>query len=157
MGALGYRLGRIARDHRGISIIQVLIAALLLGIASAGVTLMFGSGQAFIVGEGDNRVALAVARQAIEQVRASGFGPTGGSDPREELTFSSTAYGTTYPGYERTITIASVCASNFLPACAAPTPIEAKLITVTVRATQGVKGADMTSLPVVLRSVMVLK
>ena len=50
-----------------------------------------------------------------------------------------------------------MCANNFLPACTAPTPIEAKLITVTVRATQGVKGADMTSLPVVLRSVMVLK
>jgi type II secretory pathway pseudopilin PulG len=157
MGALGSRLCRVARDRRGISVVEVLVAALLLSIASAGVTLMFGSGQAFIVGEGDNRVALALARQAIERVRASGFGPTSGSDPRQELTFNSTAYGTTYPGYERTITITSVCANNFLPACTPPTPIEAKLITVTVRATQGVKGADMTNAPIVLRSVMVLK
>jgi hypothetical protein len=118
---------------------------------------MFGSGQAFIVGEGDNRVALALARQAVEQVRASGFGPTAGADPREELTFNSTAYGTTHPGFERTITIASVCANNFLPACVAPVPIEAKLITVTVRATGGVKGTDVAASPVVLRSVMVLK
>jgi hypothetical protein len=50
-----------------------------------------------------------------------------------------------------------VCASNYLPACSPPTPIEAKLITVTVRATQGVKGADVSASPVVLRSVMVLK
>jgi len=157
MGALGGRLRRIVRDRRGISVVEVLIAALLLGIASAGVTLMFGSGQAFIAGEGDNRVALALARQAIEQVRASGFGPTSGSDPREELTFNSTAYGTTYPGYQRTITITPACANNFSPGCPLPATIEAKLITVTVRATQGVKGADMTSLPVVLRSVMVLK
>jgi type II secretory pathway pseudopilin PulG len=157
MQALRSWLRRLARDCRGISIVEVLIAALLLGIASAGVTLMFGSGQAFIAGEGDNRVALALARQAIEQVRASGFGPTSGADPREELAFNSTAYGTTHPGYERTITIASVCANNFLPACTPPTPIEAKLITVTVRATQGVKGADVTASPVVLRSVMVLQ
>jgi Tfp pilus assembly protein PilV len=148
---------RLLRDSRGISIIEVLIAALLLGIATAGVTLMFGTGQAFIVGEGDNRVALALARQAVEQVRASGFGPTTGADPREELTFNSTAYGTTHPGYERTITIASVCADNFLPACSPPTPIEAKLITVTVRAIGGVKGTDVAASPVVLRSVMVLK
>jgi Tfp pilus assembly protein PilV len=148
---------RLLRDTRGVSIIEVLIAALLLGIATAGVTLMFGTGQAFIVGEGDNRVALALARQAVEQVRASGFGPTTGADPREELTFNSTAYGTTHPGYERTITIASVCANNFLPACSPPTPIESKLITVTVRATGGVQGTDVAASPVVLRSVMVLK
>jgi type II secretory pathway pseudopilin PulG len=157
MEALRSWLRRLARDRRGISIIEVLIGALLLGIASAGVTLMFGSGQAFIAGEGDSRVALALARQAVEQVRASGFGPTSGADPREEPAFNSTAYGTTHPGYERTITIASVCANNFLPACTPPTPIEAKLITVTVRATQGVKGADVTASPVVLRSVMVLQ
>ena len=148
---------RLLRDSRGVSIVEVLIAALLLGIATAGVTLMFGTGQAFIVGEGDNRVALALARQAVEQVRASGFGPTTGTDPRQELTFNSTAYGTTHPGYERTITIASVCANNYLPACSPPTPIEAKLITATVRATGGVQGTNVAATPVVLRSVMVLK
>ena len=156
MGGLA-RLRRIVTDIRGISIVEVLIAALLLGIASAGVTLMFGSGQAFIAGEGDNRVALALARQAVEQVRATGFGPTTGADPRQELTFNSAAYGTIYPGYERTIVITAACATDFATTCAAPTPFEAKLITVTVRATQGVKGADMTNLPIVLRSIMVLK
>lgn len=145
------------RDQRGVSILEVLIAALLLGMASAGVAVMFGTGQAFIVGEGGNRIAAALARQAVEQVRASGFGPTSGADPREELTFSAAPYAGVHPGYERTITIASVCAANYLPACAPPTPIEAKLITVTVRATQGVKGADVSASPVVLRSVMVLK
>jgi len=145
------------KDQRGVSILEVLIAALLLGIASAGVAVMFGTGQAFIVGEGDNRIAAALARQAVEQVRASGFGPTAGADPREELTFTSAPYAGIHPGYERTILITSVCANNYLPACSPPTPIEAKLITVTVRATQGVKGADVSASPVVLRSVMVLK
>jgi hypothetical protein len=93
----------------------------------------------------------------VEQVRASGFGPTAGADPREELTFTAAPYAGIHPGYERTIVIASVCANNYLPACSPPTPIEAKLITVTVRATQGVKGADVSASPVVLRSVMVLK
>jgi len=145
------------KDQRGVSILEVLIAALLLGIASAGVAVMFGTGQAFIVGEGDNRIAAALARQAVEQVRASGFGPTAGADPREELTFTAAPYAGIHPGYERTIVITSVCADNYLPACSPPTPIEAKLITVTVRATQGVKGADVSASPVVLRSVMVLK
>ena len=145
-------------DCRGVSIIEVLIAALLLGIASAGVAVMFGTGQAFIVGEGDNRIAAALARQAVEQVRASGFGdPLVAADPRQELTFTAVPYAGIHPGYERTIVITSVCANNYLPACSPPTPIEAKLITVTVRATQGAKGADVTSSPVVLRSVMVLK
>lgn len=150
-------LVRRLRDCRGVSIIEVLIAALLLAIASAGVAVMFGTGQAFIVGEGDNRIAAALARQAVEQVRASGFGPTTGADPRQELAFTAVPYAGVHPGYERTIVITSVCANNYLPACSPPTPIEAKLITVTVRATQGVKGADVSASPVVLRSVMVLK
>jgi Tfp pilus assembly protein PilV len=147
----------ILQDQRGVSILEVLVAALLLGIASAGVAVMFGTGQAFIVGEGDNRIAAALARQAVEQVRASGFGPTSGVDPRQELAFTAVPYAGIHPGYERSIVITSVCANNYLPACSPPTPIEAKLITVTVRATQGVKGADVAASPVVLRSVMVLK
>ena len=158
---MGSRAGasRIAlQDQRGVSILEVLIAALLLGMASAGVAVMFGTGQAFIVGEGDNRIAAALARQAVEQVRASGFGnPLVAVDPREELTFTAVPYAGVHPGYERTITITSVCAKNYLPVCSPPTPIEAKLITVTVRATQGVQGADVSASPVVLRSVMVLK
>ena len=79
------------------------------------------------------------------------------SRPPLELAFSAAPYAGIHPGYERTIVITSVCADNYLPACSPPTPIEAKLITVTVRATQGVKGADVSASPVVLRSVMVLK
>jgi len=152
-------LRNILQDQRGVSILEVLVAALLLGIASAGVAVMFGTGQAFIVGEGDNRIAAALARQAVEQVRASGFGSTDPTfiDPRVQLTFTAAPYAGVHPGYERTITIEPVCASNFLPACSPPNPTEAKLITVTVRATQGVKGADVTASPVILRSVMVLK
>ena len=55
------------QDQRGVSILEVLIAALLLGMASAGVAVMFGTGQAFIVGEGDNRIAAALARQAVSK------------------------------------------------------------------------------------------
>lgn len=157
MGPSARALRTTLQDQRGVSILEVLIAALLLGMASAGVAVMFGTGQAYIVGEGDNRIAAALARQAVEQVRASGFGPTAGADPREEPAFTAVPYAGIHPGYERSIAITSVCAANYLPACSPPTPIEAKLITVTVRATQGVKGADVSASPVVLRAVMVLK
>jgi type II secretory pathway pseudopilin PulG len=60
-------------DEAGVSIIEALIAALVVGIGAVGAALMFGSGQAFISAEGDNRVATFLAQQQIERVRAYGY------------------------------------------------------------------------------------
>jgi type II secretory pathway pseudopilin PulG len=57
----------------GFTILEVIVAAIIVGIAVIGVALMFGAGQAFIHAEGDNRIALWLAQQKIEQLRACGF------------------------------------------------------------------------------------
>src|SRR5262245_55442504 len=63
----------IARDTRGVTLVEALIAAVVVGIAAVGVALMLGNGQAFISAEGDNRVAVFLAQQRIEQVRAYSY------------------------------------------------------------------------------------
>jgi type II secretory pathway pseudopilin PulG len=71
------RLGRQFRealgDPRGVTLVEALIGAVIVGIAAVGVALMFSSGQAFINAEGDSRVATYLAQQRIEQVRARGY------------------------------------------------------------------------------------
>jgi Tfp pilus assembly protein PilV len=57
----------------GISLVEVLIAALVIGSAVIGLSLMFGSGSAWVANTGDDRVASGLAQQAIEQRRAAGF------------------------------------------------------------------------------------
>lgn len=156
-----------ARSEAGLAIVEVLVGAVVVGIAAVGIALMFGYGQTFIQAEGETRVAVQLARQRIEQVLASGFGATSGADPREEAT--PVDLGTISPselrrpGYQRTTTIASVCPTNFAiagsdPGCApAISQIEGKLITVTVRALDPGGNVDANIPPVSLTSVMVLR
>jgi prepilin-type N-terminal cleavage/methylation domain-containing protein len=63
---------RVTAEH-GFSLLEVLIASLLIGISAVGVALMFSTGYAFVHAEGDNRVALLLAEQKLEQLRALGF------------------------------------------------------------------------------------
>ena len=69
--AIGGR--RLLGGEAGLSIVEVLVAAFIVGIAGVGVALMFGTGQAYIQAEGDNRVATFLAQQKIEQLRAQGY------------------------------------------------------------------------------------
>ena len=55
----------------GISIVEVLAASLVLGIAVVGIATMFGRGSAFVAGSGDDRVAAALAQEQIERLRAA--------------------------------------------------------------------------------------
>jgi len=61
------------RDQRGVALLEVLIAGVVLGIAIIGLAILFSWGQAFVVAQGDNRVALHLAQQKIEQLRALGY------------------------------------------------------------------------------------
>jgi Tfp pilus assembly protein PilV len=61
------------RDHAGVTLIEALISSLVVGIAAVGLALMYGTGQAVILGEGDNRVSMFLAQQKIERARALGF------------------------------------------------------------------------------------
>ena len=65
---------RVLRGEAGASILEVLITALVVGIAAAGIALMFSMGNTFVLAEGDQRVAMLLGQQKIEQLRALGFG-----------------------------------------------------------------------------------
>ena len=58
----------------GLSIVEVLAATLVVGIAVVGVALMFGKGAAWVSATGDDRIAAGLAQQRIEQIRASEIG-----------------------------------------------------------------------------------
>src|SRR5205809_55886 len=75
-GMLRNWLVAVCRGSSGATLIEVLIGGVLVAIAAVGTALMFSSGQAFIASEGDNRVALQIAQERIERVRAGGFGST---------------------------------------------------------------------------------
>jgi type II secretory pathway pseudopilin PulG len=60
-------------EESGISLVEVLIAALVIGVAVMGLSLMFGSGGAWVASTGDDRVASGLAQQMIEQVRTTGW------------------------------------------------------------------------------------
>jgi type II secretory pathway pseudopilin PulG len=143
----------------GFALVEILVAALVVGIAAVGMAFMYGTGQALIASEGDNRVAVRLAQQRIDRIRATGFGtPEDGSDSREETTWTAVPG---QPGYERQTLITRVCATNFnIPwndggcAGANATP-EAKLVEVTVRAMAGATiNRDPRTITVTLRTVI---
>ena len=143
------------------------MAAVVLSIAAVGMALMFSTGQAYVLSEGDNRVALYLAQQQIEQFRAGGWasvpitdqnasgGPTQCSTCPETITIA--AGGRTY---SRTWAVVCVNELNLnyptdpaarlgTGATACPTPPAAKAIEVTVST-----PSDPKSTPVTLRAIM---
>jgi Tfp pilus assembly protein PilV len=54
----------------GISLVEILVAGLVVGIALIGVTLMYGTGSTWVAAMGDDRVGAGLAQQRIEQIRA---------------------------------------------------------------------------------------
>src|SRR5438874_4120404 len=65
---------RTLTGQEGFTLIEILAAAIILGIAVVGLTLLLSRGQAFIVAQGDTRIALYLTEQKIERLRALGFG-----------------------------------------------------------------------------------
>src|SRR5262245_55534711 len=57
----------------GVSLLEVLVTALVVAVAIVGLTIMLSRGQAAVVQQGDTRVALQLAQQKIERLRALGF------------------------------------------------------------------------------------
>ena len=60
-------------SEAGIALLEVLVTSVVLGMAIVGVALMFSLGNAWVVAGGDERVALNLARQKIEQLRSLTF------------------------------------------------------------------------------------
>jgi type II secretory pathway pseudopilin PulG len=63
-----------AVSQSGFVLLEVLIGGVVLSIAILGIALMLSEGQSYVVADGDDRVALALARQKIEAVKNLGFG-----------------------------------------------------------------------------------
>jgi len=76
--------GAALRGEAGLSLLEILFGIGIVAVASVGMAMMFGMGQGMVQGGGDNRAALSVAQQRLEQVRAAGFGAATLPDPREE-------------------------------------------------------------------------
>ena len=70
-------MGRLRLAHvtkqTGITLVETLVASLVMGIAIIGVSLMYGTGSSWVVATGEGRVATGLAQQMIEQKRAGGF------------------------------------------------------------------------------------
>ena len=57
----------------GITLVETLVAGLVMGTAIVGVSLMYGTGRSWVVATGEGRVATGLAQQMIEQLRTQGW------------------------------------------------------------------------------------
>ena len=158
-------VGAVFRDRAGVTLIEILVASVVIGIGAIGLALMLGTGQAVLTAEGDNRGALYLAQQRIEQLRAQGFltVATALLAPISYASYTGTetldAQMQTPPVgavlYTRTTSIECVSAADYatvLSDCTgSPTP--PMRITVTVTTTPGGQLHQRTR-PVTLRSVL---
>jgi Tfp pilus assembly protein PilV len=138
----------VLADERGISLIEVIVAAVVVGIGAVGVALMFSAGQAYIQAEGDNRVALFLAQQKLEQFGSVGFAahnvvPISGTDT---LDFTPNAD----QRYTRSWSIVCVDRDNYTSTVDCTTAGAAKLMSVTVQPSP----ADPKATPVTLSRVL---
>ena len=94
--ALRFR-GRLG-DERGIALLEVLTASVVVLIAMIGLALMFSMGSSYVRAEGGERVALFLAQQRLEELRAIGLA-------RAVTEAERTVPG--FPGFVRSTTIAA--------------------------------------------------
>jgi Tfp pilus assembly protein PilV len=146
------RISQLAKQT-GLSLIEVLVAGLVMGTAIVGMSLMYGTGNTWVNAMGEDRVAAGLAQQRIEQVRAdtitlgwnspaSTVAPERVIEPRVDPTNCdiNTSECRQTPKYERVTCIQYVDPSSpaglntptYAPACSAGTPSSTRRVTVTV-------------------------
>jgi type II secretory pathway pseudopilin PulG len=77
-------MGVSGGDQRGIALLEVIIAAVIVGITVLGVSLMLVRGSAFTTAQSTNQAELYLAEQKLERLRILGFTGTpvlGPTDP----------------------------------------------------------------------------
>jgi len=137
----------------GIVLLEVLISSVIVGIAVVGVGLMFATGQAYITSEGANRVALFLAQQKIEQLRAlsyTGLTVTDSTTAEPPATATPEDPVPSYPGYSRTWSVACVAQTDYTLRVTCSTASAAKRIRVTVQTSP----FDTRSTPITLQAVL---
>jgi Tfp pilus assembly protein PilV len=149
---------RAVFDERGLSLIEVVVGAVIVGIAAIGVALMFGAGQAYVEAEGDNRIALFLAQQRIEQIRAMGHsGIMAAWTPPQIIIESSIP---NYPGYRRTTLLGCMNPDDFtqqLEECLATTSEPWLVPVVEIAVTVQTSPVNRKARPVTLRSAMAMR
>src|SRR2546427_5619094 len=166
--SLGYRftlsiiqtqIGPKWAPEKGSALIEVVIASLCLGIAVVGVALMMSSARSFTVAQGDDRVAVYLAQDKLEQLLASGFAAipfTGGACPTTcyQLQENLTAGEDNTQTFTRETTVDCVPkpddTQDFTTPINCPNSPVFKRITVTV--TPAMRQADAKTLQTVLVS-----
>jgi len=151
------RLLRFVCNQRGLSLVEVLVAAVVIAIAALGTAVLFATGQAYITAEGDNRTSLTLAQDRMERLRALGYaGLVGTAATGTDVPYACPTTWVGSCGLTRwTATWGVTCLNqddytNVIgpgPSCAST---EAKQITVTVKNASSQRDADTTALVTVL-------
>ena len=84
-------------DSRGIALLEVLVTGVILTIATIGLALLFSFGASSVAAEGGERIALYLAQQRMEELRAIGLARATTETERDVPGF---------PGFVRSTTIA---------------------------------------------------
>jgi len=84
------------RSERGVALLEVLTTSVILLIAMIGLALMLSMGSSFVRAEGGERIALFLAQQRMEELRAIGLARATTETERAVPGF---------PGFVRTTTI----------------------------------------------------
>jgi Tfp pilus assembly protein PilV len=148
-------LSRVVRDEAGVTIVEIMVSAFIVGISAVGVALMFSTGQAYVQAEGDNRVSLFLGQQKLEQLRVRGYAALAVTDTSaaEPPATASETLNLTPPGsivpqqYTRTWSVAGVNQDNYTTREACPGSVcpGAKRIRVTVQTSPvDPKATDIT-------------
>jgi Tfp pilus assembly protein PilV len=82
--------------ERGVALLEVLTAGVILSVATIGLALMFSFGVSYVAAEGGERIALFLAQQRIEELRAIGLARATAESERDVPGF---------PGFRRSTTI----------------------------------------------------
>ena len=80
------------RQHRGMTMIEVMIAAVIVVIVVIGTSVMFVSGRKYIVDQQFYREAAQLASQKLEELKADGYDKVLEGDNTDQLTFNSITY-----------------------------------------------------------------
>jgi len=130
--------------NAGLSLVEILVAGLIIGTAVIGLSLMFATGSAWVSGMGDDRAAAGLAQQGIEQMRAALIANWDAAVPADEIAdpagcdVQSDARCRQTPKYRRVTSIECVDDSsptglgNVIACPSSTDPLRTKRITVSI-------------------------
>jgi len=86
------QVNKINRRQNGMTMIEVMIAAVIIVIAIIGTMMTFVSGRKFIVGEQYYRQAAQLASQKFEELKSKEYNNITDGDTKEKETFNDITY-----------------------------------------------------------------